>query len=148
MIEQADDYDIHYFHPTDTEMGVFYSVYERLTREMGQKYLKDAEAVMAYNRRKVENWIEIQTEQLNIQIAEANEELRELNLRSAQAKAFLEKLDIKKKAEEKKKQLLKLQESFHQKVSQIHTDGETTIAEFNKQFEIRPFLVPKVVLKY
>ena len=72
VIEQADDYDIHYFHPTDAEMGVFYSVYERLTREMSQKYLKDAENIMAYNRRKVENWIEIQTEQLNLQIAEAS----------------------------------------------------------------------------
>ena len=71
-----------------------------------------------------------------------------MNLQSAQAKAFLEKLDIKKKAEEKKKQLLKLQESFHQKVSQIHADGEAAILEFNKQFEIHPFLVPKVVLKY
>lgn len=148
VIEQADDYDIHYFHPTDAEMGVFYSVYERLTREMSQKYLKDAENIMAYNRRKVENWIEIQTEQLNLQIAEASEELRALNFQSALAKAFLEKLDIKKKAEEKKKQLLKLQESFHQKVSQIHGDGEATISEFNKQFEIHPFLVPKVVLKY
>ena len=101
-----------------------------------------------YNRRKVENWIEIQTEQLNLQIAEASEELRALNFQSALAKAFLEKLDIKKKAEEKKKQLLKLQESFHQKVSQIHGYGEANISEFNKQFEIHPFLVTKVVLKY
>ena len=34
------------------------------------------------------------------------------------------------------------------KESQIHGDGEATISEFNKQFEIHPFLVPKVVLKY
>ena len=148
VIEQADDFDIHYFHPTNDEMTVFYSVYERLTSEMEQKYLADAAPIIAYNRRKVENWIEIQTEQLNIQIAEVNDQFRELNLQSAQAKAFLEKLDIKKKAEEKKKQLLKLQESFHQKVSQIHADGEAAILEFNKQFEIHPFLVPKVVLKY
>lgn len=66
VIEQADDFDIHYFHPTNDEMTVFYSVYERLTSEMEQKYLADAAPIIAYNRRKVENWIEIQTEQLNI----------------------------------------------------------------------------------
>lgn len=147
-IEQADDYDIHYFHPTADELAVFSSVYERLTEEMRLKYARDTEPVKNYNRRKVENWIEIQTEQLNIQIAETNDEFVALNLQSAQAKAFLEKLDIRKKAEEKKKQLLKLQESFHQKVSQIHEDGEETILEFNRQFEIHPFLIPKVVLKY
>ena len=85
---------------------------------------------------------------MNIQIAETNDEFVALNLQSAQAKAFLEKLDIRKKAEEKKKQLLKLQESFHQKVSQVQKDGEKTIQEFNRQFEIHPFLIPKVVLKY
>ena len=62
------------------------------------------------------------------------------------AKNLLE--DAQRKADEKKKQLFKLQESFHTKVSQIPIAGEEEIAKFNKQYDIMPILVINVVLKY
>ena len=57
-------------------------------------------------------------------------------------------MDIKKEAEKKKKQLDKLQESFHKKIAAIQADGEKAISEFNKQFDINPFLMVNVVLKF
>lgn len=148
LIEQIDDYDLHYFYPTEEDNQVMRKVYKRLTDQMLHKFQDEATPVIAYNRQKVANWVEIQIEQMNIQIADLSAEITDLNLQSAQAKEFLEKLDIRKKADEKKKQLLKLQESFHQKVSRIQAEGERETAKFNKQFDISPLLVVKVVLKY
>ena len=147
-LQEVDDFDIHYFKPTEQENTVMNDVYGRLLDEMQQKYIQQTGPIMEYNRRKVENWIEIRTDQLNLQMEELQEEITALNIESALAKEFLEKLDIKKKADEKKKQLLKLQEAFHAKVSQIQKEGEEEIAKFNKQYDIMPILVIKVVLKY
>lgn len=103
---------------------------------------------MAYNKRKIENWADIQGEQLSIQIAELDAEMKELYRQSALAKDFLEKIDIRKKAEEKKKQLIHLQESFHKKMSGIQEEAAKEIEDFNKQFDIQPFLLINIVLKF
>ena len=147
-LEKVDDGDIHYYNPTDEEMKTYGEIYERLVQEMLAKYQAKTEPIMAYNKHKVENWIEIQKEQLNIQISDLAQEIKEINIRSSQSNNFREKLDIKKEAEKKKKQLDKLQESFHKKIAAIQADGENAIAEFNKQFDINPFLMVNVMLKF
>lgn len=115
---------------------------------MLSKYQASSKPVMDYNKRKVENWADIQREQLNIQIAEMNAEIDELSAEATAAKDFLEKVDIRKKVDEKKKQLQKVQTSFHQKVSSIQEEAEREIAEFNQQFDIQPILLVNVVLKF
>lgn len=147
-LENADDQDIKYFKPTKDEEKAYSEIYNRLTEEMLARYHTSVATVMAYNKQKVENWAEIQTEQLNLQIEEMNNEIMELNLQSTAAKDFLEKVDIRKKADEKRKQLQKVQESFHKKVSTIQEEAKKEIADFDKQFEISPFLLINIVLKF
>lgn len=147
-LENADDQDIKYFKPTEDEEKAYSEIYNRLTEEMLTRYHTSVATVMAYNKQKVENWAEIQTEQLNLQIEEMNNEIMELNLQSTAAKDFLEKVDIRKKADEKRKQLQKIQESFHKKVSAIQEEAKKEIADFDKQFEISPFLLINIVLKF
>lgn len=147
-LEQTDDSDIRYFRPTAEENEFFSQIYSQLTEEMISRYNNSVDPIKAYNRHKVENWAEIQTEQLNIEIEDTAAEIRELNLQSAAAKNFLEKVDIRKKAEDKKKHLQRLQESFHKKVSAIQEEAEAEIAAFNKGLEIAPILWISVVLKF
>lgn len=147
-LENADDQDIKYFKPTEDEEKAYSEIYNRLTEEMLTRYHTSVATVMAYNKQKVENWAEIQTEQLNLQIEEMNNEIMELNLQSTAAKDFLEKVDIRKKADEKRKQLQKIQESFHKKVSAIQEEAKKEITNFDKQFEISPFLLINIVLKF
>ena len=104
--------------------------------------------MLDYNRRKVENWADIQREQLNIQIAEMTTEIEEQSAQAAAAKDILQKNDIRKKVEEKKKQLQKLQTAFHQKVSSIQAEAEREISDFNQLFDIQPILLVNVVLKF
>lgn len=148
VLERSDDSDIHYFTPTAEEDAFFSQIYSRLTEEMLSRYDASVNPIKAYNKHKVENWAEIQTEQLNFEIEDLAAEIRELNLQSAAAKDFLEKIDIRKKADEKRKRLQRLQESFHQKVSAIQTEAEAEIAAFNKKLEIEPILWISVVLKF
>lgn len=147
-LECSDDSDIHYFTPTAEEEALFSQIYTQLTEEMLSRYNASVDPIKAYNKHKVENWVEIQTEQLNFEIEDLAAEIQELNLQSAAAKDFLEKLDIRKKADEKRRHLQRLQESFHQKVSAIQAEAEAEIAAFNKELEIAPILWISVVLKF
>lgn len=147
-LEKANDDDIRYFTPTAEENEVFSKIHDRLTAEMTARYNASVESIKVYNKQKVENWAEIQIEQLNLQIEEMKAEITELNYQSAAAKDFLEKVDIRKKADEKKEQLQKFQESFHKKVTAIQEEAQKEIDEFNKQFEIKPLLLINIVLKF
>lgn len=147
-LENVNDDDVRYFKPTDEELASYRNIYDTLVQEMLSKYQASSKPVMDYNKRKVENWADIQREQLNIQIAEMNAEIDELSAEATAAKDFLEKVDIRKKVDEKKKQLQKVQTSFHQKVSSIQEEAEREIAEFNQQFDIQPILLVNVVLKF
>ena len=147
-LETVDDDDVRYFKPTNEEMDSYRNIYDTLVQEMLSKYQAASKPVMNYNKRKVENWADIQREQLNIQIAEMNAEIAELSAEATAAKDFLEKVDIRKKVDEKKKQLQKVQTAFHQKVASIQEESEREITEFNQQFDIQPILLVNVVLKF
>ena len=147
-LETVDDDDVRYFKPTNEEMDSYRNIYDTLVQEMLSKYQAASKPVMNYNKRKVETWADIQREQLNIQIAEMNAEIDELSAEATAAKDFLEKVDIRKKVDEKKKQLQKVQTAFHQKVASIQEEAEREIAEFNQQFDIQPILLVNVVLKF
>ena len=77
-----------------------------------------------------------------------NAEVDELSAEATAAKDFLEKVDIRKKVDEKKKQLQKVQTAFHQKVYSIQEEAKREIADFNQQFDIQPILLVNVVLKF
>lgn len=147
-LETVDEDDVRYFKPTNEEMDSYRNIYDTLVQEMLSKYQAASKPVMDYNKRKVENWADIQREQLNIQIAEMNAEIDELSAEATAAKDFLEKVDIRKKVDEKKKQLQKVQTAFRQKVASIQEEAEREIAEFNQQFDIQPILLVNVVLKF
>ena len=147
-LEKANDDDIHYFTPTDTEMALFNRIYERLTIEMVKKYRASMQPVKEYNKRKIENWVGIQTEQLNLQIADMQEEIKALEAQEAAAKDFLEKVDIRKKITEKRKALIKFQSDFHKKATQIQNAAWQEQKEFADRLEIQPLLLVNIVLKF
>ncbi len=147
-LENLDDQDVHYFKPTPEENARFQKIYDRLTLEMLSKHTAAVAPEIANNRRKVENWVEIQTEQLNFQIEEMNAEIEEL-LRQERASAnFLEKVDLRKKVEEKRKHLQTFQESFHSRTTDIQNEAQREIEDFNKKLEIQPILLVNVILKF
>ena len=147
-LEQADDSDIHYFTPTEDEMKVFHRVYDRLTIEMTKKHRVSIQPIKDYNRHKVENWVAIQTEQLNLQIADMQAEITALEEQASAAKDFLEKVDIRKKITEKRKALIKFQSDFHKKVSAIQAAAWQETKEFAQTLEIQPLLLVNIVLKF
>lgn len=147
-LENADDSDIHYFNPSDSEMAFFRKTYERLTAEMLEKYQKSVKPMKEYNRKKLENWVKIQTEQLSFQIAELSNEVESLFILEMYARDSLEKSDIRKKIVEKRKQLERLQKNQPKKVSKIQADAQQDINDFDAQFEIRPILLINIALKF
>ena len=147
-LEQTDDDDIRYFTPTEEETQLYSRVYERLIIEMTQKHRAAMQPVKEYNKHKVENWVAIQTEQLNLRIEEMQEEIRALEAQEAAAKDFLEKVDIRKKITEKRQALIKFQASFHKKVSTIQQAGWDENKRFAESLEISPLLLVNIVLKF
>lgn len=148
ILEQIDDDDIKIFVPNETENALFQKIYDTLTDEMKKKFDADNAPIKEYNKKKVENWIEIQKEQLNIRIEDMSAEIRELEWREHYTKAFLEKVDIRKEIDSKKDRLLKLQGSYHNETTKIQEEAEKKILEFDKQFDINPILLINVVIKF
>lgn len=147
-LNKADDSDVKYFVPTDAEVAEYQRIYDKLTAEMMQKYQAAITPLKTYNKRKVENWAEIQREQLNIEIADMLAEIDKLSSEEAVAKDFFEKIDIRKKIDEKKKHLQRFQESFHKKDSFIQEEAKKEIKNFDDQFNISPILMVNIVLKF
>ena len=147
-IEKIDDTEIFNYKLLDEEHAKILSIYDRLTAEMIAKYTAENAPLIAYQKHKIENWVEVQIEQLNIQIAEMAEEISEIIDRANRSTKFYEKVDLKKEAETKMKTLTKYQEEFHKKVSAIREEGQAEIEAFNKQFEVDPVLWIRIVLKF
>lgn len=148
-LEKIDDSAVRYFKPTDDENTMFRKTYGNLVTEMLGKLNRQMEPVREYNRRKIENWIRIQNEQLVVQYQEMNAEIEELRKEEKASNNFYEKIDIRKKADQKQKKLELFQASFHERGSRFRADGERGIAEFNRSLEIdNPILLISVVLKF
>ena len=147
-IEKIDDTEIFNYKLSDEEHAKILSIYDRLTAEMIAKYTAENAPLIAYQKYKIDNWVEVQIEQLNIQIAEMAEEISEIIDRANLSTKFYEKVDLKKEAETKMKTLTKYQEEFHKKVSAIREEGQAEIEAFNKQFEVDPVLWIRIVLKF
>lgn len=147
-IEKIDDTEIFNYKLSDEEHAKILSIYDRLTAEMIAKYTAENAPLIAYQKHKIDNWVEVQIEQLNIQIAEMAEEISEIIDRANRSTKFYEKVDLKKEAETKMKTLTKYQEEFHKKVSAIREEGQAEIEAFNRQFEVDPVLWIRIVLKF
>lgn len=147
-LEKIDNSDISSFTPTELEKQSYQILYDNLTAEMLKRFQEQVEPIKEYNRRKIENWEQIQNDQLVASYQEMNAEIEALKERERASHNFYEKTDIRKEISEKTKALEKFQESFHEKVSDFKAQGEQEIAEFNKQFDIRPILLINTVLKF
>lgn len=148
-LEKIDDSTVRYFKPTDDENTMFRKTYGNLVTEMLDELDRQTEPVREYNRRKIENWIRIQNEQLVVQYQEMNAEIEGLRKEEKASNNFYEKIDIRKKADQKQKKLELFQASFHERGSRFRAEGERGIAEFNRSLEIdNPVLLISVVLKF
>ena len=147
-LEKIDDAYIQNFAPSTTEMKLFQKLYDNLATEMLKHYQEQTEPVKEYNKKKIENWAQIQAEQLVVSYQEMKAEIDVMKDQERASSNFYEKMDIRKKIDEKTAALQKLQESFHKKESDFKAEGEREIAEFNKQFDINPILLVNIVLKF
>lgn len=102
-MKRSDDSDIHYFTPTAEDNVLFARIYDHLVSEMTTRYKTSIQSILDYNRQKQESWASNRIEQLIIDIQEAHAEKRALEQRALDAKDFLEKVDIRKEAEKKRK---------------------------------------------
>lgn len=148
-LEKIDDSDVRYFKPTDEETAMFQRTYQNLVAEMLDKLDRQTEPVREYNRRKIENWIRIQNERLVVQYQEMSAEVEALREQERASNNFYEKIDIRKKAEQKEKKLEAFQASFHERDTRFRAEGEREIKAFNASLEIdNPILLISVVLKF
>lgn len=148
-LEKIDDSDVRYFTPTDEENALFQRTYQNLVSEMLDKLDRQSEPVREYNRRKIENWIRIQNEQLVVQLQEMSAEVEALREQERASNNFYEKIDIRKKAEQKEKKLEVFQASFHERDTRFRAEGDKEIKAFNASLEVdNPILLISVVLKF
>lgn len=147
-LEDASDDDVRFFKPTVEEKNRYKKIYERLVSEMVDRYNKSVDPLMAYNTAKIQNWIKIQAEQLQLQVADLTKEIEDLFIKENYARSGLEKADIFKEITKKRGQLEKLQKSLPRKNQSFRKEAEAEIAAFNDGFKINPLLLINIVLKF
>lgn len=147
-LEQIDDTEIFNHKLTADEQKLVNGVYDKLLKEMMGKYNAENQQYIAYQRQKLENWAKVQEEQLMISINEITEEANAIIEQARQSNNFYEKVDLKKKAQEKLDYADKQIKGYHQKVSQIHEEVQREIEEFEKHLIVNPILLFKIVLKF
>lgn len=147
-LETADDSDVHFFTPSETEKLLYKRIYQQLTEEMLTKYTSQVRPLMDYNQSKVENWVNVQMEQLRLQKHELEEEIESLFEQESTTKNAYEKADIMKKVIEKKKALDKFQKGFDCKVAEIQNEAKRDIEEFNGKLAINPIILVNIILKF
>lgn len=147
-LEQIDDTEFFQYKLTEEEKTLVDSVYDKLLEEMTSKYNAENQQYIAYQRHKLENWAKVQEEQLMISIQEVTDEAAELTEQAKKCNNFYEKVDIKKKAQEKLDYADKLIKNYHQRVSQINEEVKREIEDFEKHLIVNPILLFKIVLKF
>lgn len=147
-LEMIDDTDIFPYKLTQDEQTLVNCVYDKLLKEMMDRHNAENQQYIAYQRHKLENWAKVQEEQLMISIQEVADEATELAEQAKQCTNFYEKVDIKKKAQEKLDYADKLIKNYHQRVSQINEEVKKEIEDFEKHLIVNPILLFKIVLKF
>ena len=147
-LEEADDEDVRFFNPSETEKAIFARIYDRLIAEVRTQHDKTVAPILAYNQRKIENWAAVQLEQLQVQLGDAKKEVEELIFAEMMATDTLEKKDIRKKIAEAKKRMDKFQRELPKRQKEIQNEAQVEIDNFNRSQAINPILLINIVLKF
>lgn len=147
-LELASDDDIRYFKPTEEETGRYQRIRDRLTSEMLAKHKQEVDPIKDYYRRKIENWEQIQLNQIMIQMSELEAVIEELFAAEGKSRNQLEKADIFKKIQEKVMEQEKLQKSIPRKKSKIQREARQEIETFDATMDIAPELQVNIILKF
>ncbi|WP_347003274.1 DISARM system SNF2-like helicase DrmD [Enterocloster clostridioformis] len=147
-LEEADDEDVRFFNPSETEKAKFARIYDRLIAEVRTQHDKTVAPILSYNQRKIENWVAVQLEQLQVQLGDAKKEVEELIFAEMMATDTLEKKDIRKKIAEAKKRMDKFQRELPKRQKEIHDEAQVEIDNFNRSQSINPILLINIVLKF
>lgn len=147
-LEEADDEDVRFFNPSEIEKAIFARIYDRLIAEVRTQHDKTVAPILAYNQRKIENWVAVQLEQLQVQLGDAKKEVEELIFAEMMATDTLEKKDIRKKIAEAKKRMDKFQRELPKRQKEIQNEAQVEIDNFNRSQAINPILLINIVLKF
>lgn len=147
-LEEADDSDIRLFKPSDEESAQFDQIYSRLIDEVVSQHNSAVAPVIAYNRKKIQNWVTVQMEQLQVQLGEARREVENYLFEEMTAIDSLQKKDIRKKLSDANKRLETLQRNYPEREKEIQKEAQEEIDRFNQAQSIRPVLLINIVLKF
>lgn len=122
--------------------------YEQIQNDLTNKINSRFKELEQYNTKKVNNWMEIQKEQLNLEIDDRKHEIFEMRMQERESTNIYEKADIRKEIEKKQKLLEDFQSKFMDRVAKIEEDGKKEIEDFNNKIEIKPIFIVDFVVKF
>ena len=132
---------------TKTDYGIN-KTYAKILDDLTKKVNSRIKIQEEYNQKKVENWMEIQKEQLNLEIEDRKMMIFLEGLKESEAKSIYEKAEIRAEKEKKQKGLEEFQSKYADKIAKIEQDGKKEIEDFNKKIEITPILAVDFVVKF
>ena len=122
--------------------------YNKIAEELINKVNERFKKTKEYNKKKVENWMEIQKDQLNLEISDKKDEIGGLRQLERESNNIYEKADIRAEIEKKRVSLEEFQSKYMDKIAKIEETGAKEIEEFNKKVDTKPILIVDFVVKF
>ena len=102
--------------------------------------------IILQHKRKLDNWLMLQKEKYILKTQDESE-INELTEQFNKEKNFREKIAIKKKIEELKKEKENLQTLFHEEMSKLEAQADNQQKEFEETILKQPSLISKMIVE-
>ncbi len=147
-IEKISDDDISKFKTTTQEDEMLKQIYDTVTGAAIYEKEKQSQQIIKYNSKKVDNWAENKKSLLDIEISEQERVIESMNEYAQSLSNFHEKIDYLKSIKAQETKLNNLRLSYFNRVNEVEEEAQNEKNKFNKQFEISPIFVAKIILKF
>ena len=111
------------------------------------RYLDECQRLESLNTERVDNWSNIRKKEYVLSIKDSSK-IDELTEQYQAGKNFKEKIALKRKIEEAKKDRESRELSFHETVSNIEREAKEMKKHFAEEIEAKPVLFTKIIIKF
>lgn len=120
---------------------------DKIAEYVRQKYTVSKQEVIARNRKKTSNWLQLRKDDYLLK-AKDTSEVEEIQKRYDSETDFIHKIALKKQIETLEEQKRKLIETFHDEMSNLEIEANEMQKEFETTVLKLPQLITKIVIKF
>ncbi|MCR5188948.1 MAG: DISARM system SNF2-like helicase DrmD [Treponema sp.] len=143
FLESINDKD---FRQIEPNLNICSKLLKEIEQIEYENFCNTNKRIILQHKRKLDNWLMLQKENYILKTQDESE-INELTEQFNKEKNFREKIAIKKKIEELKKEKENLQTLFHEEMSKLESQADEQQIEFEETILKQPSLISKMIVE-